>query len=88
MASAKKAELGGLFENFYKATSMSTALAEMGHIQPPTPVTTNNAATNSIFKRTENQKRSRAIDMRFYWLRYIIRGEYFHLLWEEGMKTC
>ena len=36
MASATEAELGCLFENCQKATSMRTALADMGHPQPPT----------------------------------------------------
>ena len=31
MASATKAELEGLFENFQKETSTRTALADMGH---------------------------------------------------------
>ena len=48
MASSKGTELRGLFENFQKATFMRTALAEMGHQQPPTPVETDNTASNSI----------------------------------------
>ena len=69
MSSAMEAKLGGLFENFQKATSMRTDLAEMGHSQPPTLVTTDNTAANSIVNETAKQKRSRAIDMRFYWVR-------------------
>ena len=42
MASATEAELGGLFEKYQKSTSMRTALAEMGHQQPPTPVAIDN----------------------------------------------
>ena len=38
MVSSMEAELGGLFENFQKATSMRTALSEMGHPQPPKQV--------------------------------------------------
>ena len=56
MASATEAELGGLFEKCHKATSMKTSLVDMGHIQPPTPVATDNTAANSIFKRTAKQK--------------------------------
>ena len=53
MASAIEAELGGLFENFQKSTSMRTALAEMGHLQSPTPVATDNTAANSIVNGTD-----------------------------------
>ena len=66
MASAPEAEMGGLFENCQKSTSMRTALADMGHLQPTTPVATDNTAANSIVNRTANQKRYRAIDIRFY----------------------
>ena len=73
MASATEAELVGLFENCQKATSMRTALAKMGHPQPPTLVVTDNTAANSIVNRMAKRKRSRVIDMRFYWVRDIIQ---------------
>ena len=69
MELATEAELRGLFENFQKATSMRTDLAEMVHQQPPTPVVTDNTAANSIVNRTSKQKISKAIDMKFYWVR-------------------
>ena len=56
MASATEEELGALFENCQKATSTSTALAEMGHQQPPTPVETENTAANSIVNGTAKKK--------------------------------
>ena len=69
MESATEAELGGLFENCQKATSTRTALAEMFHIKPPTPMATENTAANKIVNRKAKQKISLAIDMRFYWVR-------------------
>ena len=47
---------------------MQTNLAEMGHPQTPTPVVTVNKEANRIMNGTANQKISRAIDMRFYWV--------------------
>ena len=87
MASATEAELGGLFEIFQKSTSMRTALADMGHLKPPTPVATDNTVANSIVNGTEKQKTSRAIDMIFYWVRDRFRQNNFHILWEEGKKN-
>ena len=88
MASDTEAEMGGLFENFWKAIYMRTAaLAEMGHQQPPTPVATYNTAANSIVNGTAKQKRSRAIDMIFYWVRDRIRKNHFHIFWEDGNKN-
>ena len=66
---------------------MRTALADMGHLQPPTPVEKYNTAASSIVNGTERQKISCAIDMIFYWVRDITQQSYFHILWEEGKKN-
>ena len=87
MESTMEEESGGLFENAQKAISMRTALSEMGHSQPPTHMTTDNTEANIIVNGTAKQKTSRSIDMRFYWVRHIIRQNNFHILWEEGKKT-
>ena len=87
MASSTEAELGGLFENFQKENSMRTALAEIGHQQTPTPVTNDNTSANSIVKGTAKQKRFRAIDMIFYWVKDRILQNYFYVSWEEGKKN-
>ena len=81
MASATEAELVGLFENCQRENSMKTALAEMGHQQPPTPVATYNASANRTFNGTEKQEIYQAIDMRFYGVRDRIRQNHFHILW-------
>ena len=87
MISATEAELGGLFGNFQKATSMRTALADMGHQQITTLVETDNTVANRIFNRIGKQKRYRAIDVRFYWVRDKIQQNHFHIFWEEGNKN-
>ena len=87
MASDMEAELGRLFENYHKLTSMQTALAEMGHSQPPTPLATDDTEANSIINGTAKQKISRAINMRFYWIRDRIRKNNFHIYWEEDKKN-
>ena len=56
-ASSTEAELGGLFENFQKATYIRMALAEMGHLQPPTSASTENTAANSKVKGMTKKKR-------------------------------
>ena len=52
MKSGMEAELGGLLENYQKATSMITSLVEMGHQQPPARVETDNTVANSIVNGT------------------------------------
>ena len=66
---------------------MQTGLEAIGHSQPPTPVATDNTATNSIVMELKNKNISRAIDMIFYWVKYIILQNNLHILLEEGKKT-
>ena len=41
----------------------------MGHPQPPTPMEVDNETEIGFLKITMKQKRSKAIDMIFYWVR-------------------
>ena len=85
MESSTEAELVELFESYQKATFMQTVLAEMVHSQPLTPVAMHNAAANSIINRTA--KKTKAVDMIFYWVRYRIQKKHFHIFWEERKKN-
>jgi hypothetical protein len=69
MASAAEAEVAGLFLNAQEGVSERNCLIEMGHSQPPTPIRTDNTTARGIVTGTIKQKRSKAIDMRFYWLK-------------------
>ena len=81
MESSTEAELGGLFENYQKSTSIPTKLAEMGHPQPLNKVETYNSISNRIVNGMAKQKISRAIGIRFYWVRNQVRQHRFHILW-------
>ena len=59
MESATEEELGGFFENCQKSTSMRTALAKMGHQQPPTPMAMDNTAANRIVNGTTKKSSNR-----------------------------
>ncbi len=67
-ASAAKAELGPLFLNAQEAKIMRLILFELGHPQPPTPIHINNTTTVGIVNNTVKQQRSRAMEMRYFWL--------------------
>ena len=66
LASTAEAEIGALFYNVCEATPIHITLTELGHTQPPTPITTDNTCAAGIANATVKQKRSKAIDMRFY----------------------
>ena len=42
MGSAAEAEIGALYTNGQEAIPIHTALEEMGHLQPPTPMQVDN----------------------------------------------
>ena len=84
VSSAAEAELGALFHNGKEACPMRVALQEMGHAQPPTPIVTDNSTASGIVNDTVKQKRSKAVDMRFYWIRDRVRKGEFIVYWRKG----
>ena len=87
LASATKAEVGALFHNCQDACMLRTALDEMGHPQPATLVQTDNACAKGIANDTVKQKWSKAIDMRFYWVRDRVRLGQFIVHWKKGVDN-
>ena len=69
MAYAAEAELGDLFINAKEGEVLRTSLEEMVHPQGPNPMQTDNSTASGIMNKTVKQRRSKAIDMRFYWIR-------------------
>jgi hypothetical protein len=87
VSSATEAEMGALFYNIKDAVLLRTSLQELGHPQPPTPVQTDNACAAGILNATVKQRRSKAIDMRFYWVRDRIHQKQFHVYWVKGSEN-
>ncbi|MFY8062379.1 MAG: hypothetical protein ACOVN2_01595, partial [Usitatibacteraceae bacterium] len=89
LSSAAEAELGALFHNGKEACPLRIALEEMGHPQPATPMATEDKSTASgIATDTVKQKRSNAIDMRFYWIRDRVCQDQFQINWSKGQSNC
>jgi hypothetical protein len=87
MSSAAEAEIGALYLNAKEATVIRTTLDEMGHPQPATPMETDNSTACGIMNRTVKQVRSKAIDMRFYWVRDCVEQGHFRIYWAPGVKN-
>ena len=75
VASAAEAEVGGLLQNGQTAVPLRIALHEIGFTQPPTPIKSDNSAAKGIVTATFRQKRSKAMDVRFYWMKDRVKQE-------------
>jgi hypothetical protein len=84
VSSAAEAELGALFHNGKEAAAIRTTLHDLGHPQPPTPIQTDNSCAAGIANGTVKQRRSKAIDMRFYWVRDRVAQRQFVVHWRQG----
>jgi hypothetical protein len=84
LSSAAEAEIGALYENTKKVAILHVTLEEMGYPQPAAPVQTDNSTACSIANDNIKQQQSRAIDMRFYWVRDQVRQGQFDIHWKPG----
>jgi hypothetical protein len=84
MASATEAELAALFINAREAVYIRIILEELGHKQPPTPLQTDNAMADAVCNGKIQPKRTKAMDMRFHWLRDRECQQQFKIYWRPG----
>jgi hypothetical protein len=77
LASAAEAKIGALFLNGQEALPIRVTLTELGYTQPATPMQTDNSTAAGFANDTIKQKRSKAIDMRFYWIKDSVRQGQF-----------
>jgi len=87
MSSAAEAEIGAVFINCQDSEPIRTALFEMGHDQPPTPVQTDNTTAAGFLNETIKQKRTKAIDMRFFWVIDRIKQNHFRVYWKSKSEN-
>ena len=81
LSSATKAKLGALFHNVKEAEAIRAVLRDLGHPQPPTPLQTDNKGAACIANYCIKQKRSKAVDMRYYWVRDCVFQGHFTWPW-------
>ena len=84
LSSATEAETGALFYNAKDAAPFRTALNEMGHPQTATPIQSDNKCAVGIVNDTVKQRRSKAMDMRFYWVKDRVAQGHYHVHWRKG----
>ena len=68
MGSSAKAQIGATYINVQEAVPIRTLLPELGHQQPTTPIQINNSTADGFTNDIIKPKRSKAIDMHFYFI--------------------
>jgi hypothetical protein len=87
MSSTAEAEIGAVFINANEGAVLRTTLEELGHNQPPTPMETDNTTATGYINCTIKQKRTKAMDMRFYWIKDRARQGQFKIYWGPGYQN-
>jgi hypothetical protein len=77
VSSAGEAEYAALFAGAHHDASLRNILGDLGYPQPPTIIMCDNTCAIGIATDSIKQKRSKAIDMRFHWLRDRVRQGQF-----------
>ena len=87
MSSAMEAEIGASIMASREACPIRVTLDEMGHNQSPTPLKVDNSTAVGFANGQIKHKRSKAIDMRFHWVRDRVRQGQFAIYWTPGNKN-
>ena len=87
MSSAQESETGMGYLNAKDACELRRTLQILGHPQGPTPIQFDNQCAVRILNETMTQRRSKAMDMRFYWLRDRAAQKQFHVHWKRGTQN-
>ena len=83
-SSAADAELGALYINACEAVAIRNLLNEMGHKQPKTPMQTDNSTALGVVNSNIQPRRTKSMDMRYYWLRCRDSQGQFRFYWKPG----
>ena len=69
MGLAAETKIGAAYFNGQEAVPIRTLLLELGHPQPAMPIQVDNSTAKGFANDTIIQKRLKAMDMHFYWIR-------------------
>ena len=84
MSSVAEAELAAVYLNGREAVYLRQILTEIGHMQPRTPIQTDNSTAEGVINNKIQPRRTKAMDMRFHWLRDRDAQGQFKIYWQPG----
>ena len=87
MSSTTKAEDGGLFHNAKDGVMLRITLAKMGHPQLTNPIQTDSSNATGTANRNVKQRKSKAMNVQFYWVQDCVRQKHFIVYWCPGEQN-
>ena len=85
--SATEAETSAIFHNCKVAIGIKKMLIALGHPQHLIPIKTDNSTAEAFSNSTLKEKRSKAWDMRLYWLQDRVNNKEFKIYWSPGTNN-
>jgi hypothetical protein len=87
MSSAAEAEIGAVFINAKEGAILRITLEELGHPQPRILMETDNTTATGYINSTIKQKCTKAMDMRFYWIKDRVKQGQSNVYWGPGYQN-
>jgi hypothetical protein len=87
VASAAEAEYGALYENGVTAEGLRTTLEDLGYPQGPTQIFTDNTCAQALANNECKEKRTKAIDKDFHWIRCRVKQGHFTVHYVGGKEN-
>jgi hypothetical protein len=87
MSLSAEAETGAVLINAKEGAVLRTILEELGHTQPPTRMETDNTTATGYSNCTIKQKRTKTMDMCFYWIKDRVKQGQFNVHWGPGYQN-
>ena len=84
---ASEAKCGAIVINCKSAVPLQITLDETEHPHPPTPTQIENSTTEVIMNSTIQQKLSKVMEMRFYWVQDRTKQKQFNVFWKPGSTS-
>ena len=85
-SSAADTEIAGTYHMGQRVIPLRHTLIELGHAQPPSgkPIKTDNSVAKGFANGTICQRKTKAMDMRYYWVQDRTRQKKLHIYWAPG----
>ena len=84
VGSAMEGEYGTMYKIAMHGEVLRNTLTDLGYPQAATPLQGDNKVAVGIANNKFKQRRSKAIDMRFHWIRDRVKQGHYNVYWRQG----